>query len=72
MCIMFFIIYINDEKEHSNRIMYRQYNAQNITLKNNILSIKWRFMLIILRINTFKLTIVRYFAFLMKIVDTIY
>lgn len=71
MCIMFFIIYINDEKEHSNRIMYRQYNAQNITLKY-ILSIKWRFMLIILRINTFKVTIMRYFAFLMKIVDTIY
>lgn len=29
-------------------------------------------MLIILRINTFKVTIMRYFAFLMKIVDTIY
>ena len=54
---MFFIMYINDEKEHSNRIMHRQYNAQNI---------------IILSISVFKLTIVRYFAFLMKIVDTIY
>lgn len=30
---VFFIMYIDDEKEHSNRIMYRQYNAQNITLK---------------------------------------
>lgn len=30
---MFFIMYINDEKEHGNRIMYRQYNAQNITIK---------------------------------------
>ena len=30
---VYFIMYINDEKEHSNRIMYRQYNAQNITLK---------------------------------------
>lgn len=68
---MFFIMYIDDEKEHSNRIMHRQYNAQNITL-NDILSIKWQFVLIILRINTFKLTIMRYFAFLMKIVDTIY
>lgn len=30
---VFFIMYIDDEKEHSNRIMHRQYNAQNITLK---------------------------------------